>query len=347
MNLTVKGGFFAYPKGPDVLTGVDLAAESGDVVAILGPNGAGKTTLMRCLMGHLKWKSGVSMLDGQDIARIPQRMLWRKMAYVPQAKAAQAAYTALELVLIGRTGRVGALAVPGKADVDAARAAMADLAISRLADKRMDQMSGGEIQMVLIARALAAQPRVLILDEPESNLDFKNQLIVLDAITRLSQAGMTCLFNTHYPAHALQRANKALMLSGNGQSLFGETARVVTEAGIQKTFGVYAVIGDIETDTHVMRDVIPLRIAEGGTCNGQSCSERLAVVSLIATDFSQAERVNEALHAASDMIVGRMGMPYKGNHVINITVCAPEPDVRALTARLALIPGAHVKTVYA
>ncbi len=347
MKLAVEHGSFSYQKGTEVLRDVCFEAQSGDVVAVLGPNGAGKTTLMRCVMGHLKWKRGASLLDGRDIARIPPRSLWKSMAYVPQAKSAQAAYTALELVLIGRTGRMGALSVPGRADVEAAHAAMAELNIERLAEKRMDQMSGGEAQMVLIARALAAQPQILILDEPESNLDFKNQLVVLDAITRLSQGGMACVFNTHYPTHALQRANKALMLDGKGQTLFGETVRVVTEENIQRTFGVHAVIGDIETDERILRDVIPLRVAdEENACVGAACGERLAVVSVIAADFQQAEKINEVLHAARDAIVGRMGMPYRGRHVINVTVSAPDADIRSLTAQLARISGVNVKTVY-
>ena len=117
-------------------------------------------------------------------------------------------------------------------------------------------------QMVLIARALAAEPQVLILDEPESNLDFKNQLLVLDTMQSLARAGLTCVFNTHYPAHALRRANKALLLGRNGKSLFGSTQDVVTEQNISDYFGVRAVIGSIETPDGAYADVIPVSAAQ-------------------------------------------------------------------------------------
>ena len=125
-----------------------------------------------------------------------------------------------------------------------------------------NELSGGELQMVLIARALAAEPQVLILDEPESNLDFKNQLLVLDTMQSLARAGLTCVFNTHYPAHALRRANKALLLGRNGKSLFGSTQDVVTEQNISDYFGVRAVIGSIETPDGAYADVIPVSAAQ-------------------------------------------------------------------------------------
>lgn len=133
------------------------------------------------------------------------------------------------------------------------------LGITHLIGKKCSEISGGELQMVLIAKALAAEPQVLILDEPESNLDFKNQLIVLDTITKLAAEGMTCVFNTHYPAHALQRADKALILSKDGEYVFGETEKVVNEENIEKAFGVQAVIGEIETEEGIRKDVIPLK----------------------------------------------------------------------------------------
>ena len=124
------------------------------------------------------------------------------------------------------------------------------------------ELSGGELQMVLIARALATEPQVLVLDEPESNLDFKNQLLVLDTMQSLARAGLTCVFNTHYPAHALRRANKALLLGRNGKSLFGSTQDVVTEQNISDYFGVRAVIGSIETPDGAYADVIPVSAAQ-------------------------------------------------------------------------------------
>ena len=265
MNLTVNNGSFSYNRGKTpILRGINFDIGAGEILAVLGPNGAGKTTLLRCITGMLRWSDGEGLLDGEPIRGMSPKKLWSRMAYVPQAKAASAAYTAFETVLLGRSSRLNAFETPGKADVEKAREVMELLGISHLAEKKCSAISGGELQMVLIARALAAEPQVLILDEPESNLDFKNQLVVLDTMTALAKQGMTCVFNTHYPAHALQRADKALLLCRSGAYAFGPTETVVTEEAIRRSFGVDAVIGSIDTPGGTVPNVIPLRIAEVG-----------------------------------------------------------------------------------
>lgn len=313
MMLQTRDGTFGYPGGNMVLESVSFCVESGDLLAILGPNGAGKTTLLRCVMGLLRWTRGDSLLDGVSVRDLPAKKLWRHMAYVPQARTARLSNSAWETVLLGRSSRIGLFGQPGEADFEAAHAAMNRLGILRLKDKRMDQMSGGEAQMVLIARALAAEPGVLILDEPESNLDFKNQLLVLDAMSDLAREGMICVFNTHYPAHALRRANKAILLGGDGKAVFGSTGQVITEEEIRRAFGVSAVIGEIETDTKMVRDVIALRVENdsGREPVSDERKERLAVVSLIARDDEHSDEINALLHRYGQWIVGRMGMPYR------------------------------------
>ena len=265
MNLTVNNGRFAYHKGgPTLFENLNFSVDSGDILAILGPNGAGKTTLLRCVTGMLRWSGGESLLDAEPIRTMAPKKLWTKMAYVPQARTASAAYTAFETVLLGRTGRLGTFSAPRDADIRKAAQVMERLGIDSLAEKKCTDISGGELQMVLIARALASEPGVLILDEPESNLDFKNQLVVLDAMSDLARQGMTCIFNTHYPAHALQRSNKALILSKGGSYAFGPTAQVVTEDSIRRAFGVDAVIGTLETAAGTVKSVVPLSICPEG-----------------------------------------------------------------------------------
>lgn len=259
MRLTVENGSFSYKKGKKILENINFSVDSGEILAILGPNGAGKTTMLRCITGMLSWKQGKSMLDQNNIGEMSAKKLWSKMAYVPQAKGVSSAYTALEMVLLGRSSRLHPFLPPGKKDIQKAEEVMELLGITHLAEKKCSEISGGELQMVLIAKALAAEPQVLILDEPESNLDFKNQLIVLDTITSLASEGMTCVFNTHYPAHALQRADKALILSKDGEYVFGDTEKVVNEENIEKAFGVQAVIGEIETAEGIRKNVIPLK----------------------------------------------------------------------------------------
>ena len=264
MKLSVQDGCFSYRAGQPLLEHISFEVESGDVLAILGPNGAGKTTLLKCMLNLLHWREGQTFLDGEDVGAMPVRALWQKAAYVPQAKQSSLFCTVEEMVLLGRSSRIGAFSAPSKEDFRQARAAIERLGLSHLLGRRCCELSGGEVQMVLIARSLASQPGVLVLDEPESNLDFKNQLLVLDTIEELAKSGLTCIFNTHFPAHALRRANQALMLGHGGKSVCGKTCDVVTEDRISEIFGVRAVIGEMQTPLGTYQDVIPVSIGREG-----------------------------------------------------------------------------------
>ena len=259
--LKIEGGCFAYKGGPQILNNINIEVERGEILAVLGPNGAGKTTLLRCMMDMLHWQSGRSLLDGEDIRGMQAAKLWRRMAYVPQARSAATSYTAFQTVLLGRSSRIGVFSSPSQEDIEAAESVMERLGISALADKPCHEISGGELQMVLIARAMAAQPELLVLDEPESNLDFRNQLIVLDTMSALASEGVACIFNTHYPAHALQRADKSLLLAPGGVNIYGKTRFVVSEDDIRSIFGVNAIIGDFGESGRIVKSVVPVSIA--------------------------------------------------------------------------------------
>ena len=260
--LRIENGSFAYKGGPQILKDINVEVRAGEILAVLGPNGAGKTTLLRCMMDMLHWETGRSLLDGEDIRNMPASTLWRRMAYVPQARSAAASYTAFQTVLLGRSARIGAFSSPKEEDMKVAERVMKRLGIWELADKPCHAISGGELQMVLIARAMAAEPEILVLDEPESNLDFRNQLVVLDTMTSLAAEGMACIFNTHSPAHALQRADKSLLLTKGGMSIYGPTKYVVSEDDIRSIFGVNAVIGDFEAEDSTVQSVIPVSISK-------------------------------------------------------------------------------------
>ena len=350
MNLTVKNGSFYYTKGIQIFNDINFTVESGDILAILGPNGAGKTTMLRCITGMLKWRSGQSLLDGEPIHTMPMRKLWSKMAYVPQAKSVSSAYTVLETVLLGRSSHMNVFSAPKEEDIEKAKEALELLGISYLIDKKCSAISGGELQMVLIARALASEPQVLILDEPESNLDFKNQLVVLNAMTKLAERGMACIFNTHYPAHALQRANKSLILSRGGKYIFGSTPSVVTEENIRKAFGVEAIIGEIETPGNILKNVIPLQIAKDVPDEIDDKEKRsIATVTIIANSNRMADKINALLHEYGSIMVGRMGMPYRecGLYLINITLDGSKEKILELSQKLNILPDVSVKTTFA
>lgn len=353
MRLEVKNGSFAYDKHAiePLIKDISFRVDSGDILAILGPNGAGKTTLLRCVMGFLRWRAGASMLDGEDIRNIPAHRLWRSIAYVPQAKRAAAAYTVEETVLLGRSNRIGPFSQPRREDMMKCGEVIERLGIEKLRDRRCSEISGGELQMVLIARALAAEPGLLVLDEPESNLDFKNQLIVLKTMSELASEGMGCVFNTHFPAHALQRANRALLLGRDGRALFGDVHEVITEGNIESAFGVKAVIGEIETPENQLHDVLPISISGAGAelSSADLSAPRLAVISVITSDYENGERINALLHDWRDVLVGRMGMPYlkRDSYIINLIIDAPEGDIRALMSRLSMLPHTSVKATFA
>lgn len=340
---------FSYKDGRKVLDGVGFDVSSGDLLAILGPNGAGKTTLLRCATGFLKSSGGAVLLNGKNVKEVSYASFWKTVSYVPQAKGRALPYTAREMILLG--GSYGIFSKPGAKDLKRADELTERLGIERLRDKKCDEISGGELQMVLIARALAGEPELLILDEPESNLDFRNQLLVMDTISQLAAEGVCCVFNTHYPAHAMQRASKALLLGGDGKSLFGKTAQVVTEENIEKAFGVRAVIGEIETPVNVARDVIPVMLSPLGgelSAGGAEDAQCLATVSLITSGGYEAE-INALLHKYNDYLIGRMGMPYRkgGVNIINVNMDAPVSVVKELTHRFGLLPGVSVKATYA
>jgi len=256
----VEKGSFGY-EDRQILQEVSFSLQDSEVMTVLGPNGVGKTTLLKCMMGLLKWQSGQTLIDGKPMSQMKSADIWKKIAYVPQSKGTALSYTAREMVLMGRSARLGMFVQPSKEDYLAADEAMERVGITRLAHKQCSCMSGGELQMVLIARALSAHPEMLVLDEPESNLDFKNQLIVLETIQRLSkEQGIGAIVNTHYPAHALKIADKALVLDYNGNCEFGAVEDIVNEKNMQKAFNVEVKIVDFDYQNQKHKGVIPIAI---------------------------------------------------------------------------------------
>ena len=354
MNLTVEHGAFSYKKGGEILRDVNFSLDSGEILAILGPNGAGKTTLLRCVMGFLKWTGGRSLLDGENVSAMPPRALWRKIAYVPQARGRASSALVENMILLGRSNRIGALSQPGAKDYAAVDAVLERLSITHLRGRRCDEISGGELQMALIARALAAEPGCVIFDEPESNLDFRNQLIVLETMERLRDEGVACLFNTHYPDHALRCADKALLLGKTGAPVYGSAFQVITEAAIGAAFGVESVIARVQTPGHDYHSITPVAVRdergrEGSAPAAAPEENRLATVSIIVADGGDVERVNRALHDCGNSIIGRCGLPYPDRHVRMITVAldAPQSEIERLTMRLNHLRGVSIKTTYA
>jgi iron complex transport system ATP-binding protein len=237
MRLTAEGLAYGYPSRT-IGRGVDLAVDGGEVLCLLGPNGSGKTTLFKTLLGLLPAHGGRVCLDGADTAVWTRARIARAMGYVPQQHEAYFPFTVREVVLMGRSPHVALFASPSRHDEEVADAALAELGLSALAGSVYTRISGGERQLVLVARALAQEPAVLVMDEPTASLDFGNQLLVLEQVRRLAARGMAVVLSTHHPDQAFQVANRVAMLKDGGLLRVGDPEDVITSDGLESLYGV-------------------------------------------------------------------------------------------------------------
>lgn len=261
MKLEVQDGEYGYGTGRILFSGVCFSVAEGEIMTILGPNGVGKTTLLKCITSLLRWKKGETYIDGKTLAGLGPNGVWKKIGYVPQSNGLVFSYTVLDMVLMGRAAYLSLFAMPTKNDLQIAREALKTVGISYLEDKRCSEISGGEMQLVLIARALASEPQVLILDEPESHLDFKNQLLVLGILEKVArEEGISCIINTHYPDHALRISDKTLMLGKSRGHIFGKVGEVISEENLRKFFGVDVRILSFDSGGTAIKTVVPLAV---------------------------------------------------------------------------------------
>ena len=263
MILEVQNGCFGYPKQKEVLHDINISLEAGHILSILGPNGIGKTTLLKCMIGLLSWSSGHSLLNGQDIQQLKAKEIWNTISYIPQTHGFSFSYTGLEMVMMGRSSHLGLFEQPGAKEIEMAEAMMEKTGITHLAAKDCNRMSGGELQMVLIARALINEPKLIILDEPETGLDFHNQILVLNMIEKLAhEDGISAIMNTHYPTNAMRIADEAFMMNRNGDRFYGKAADVLNEANISKSFDVNVIVDEVIYHDRKLRSIIPVSLTE-------------------------------------------------------------------------------------
>lgn len=240
MSLDVTNFSFSYGKSP-LLQHISFSLGEGQLIALLGPNGAGKTTLFRCILGLNEGYQGSITVEGSEVRSLSPRQLSHRIAYIPQIHYPAFQYSVLEMVLMGTTHRLSAVASPGKSEDNDAMQALSTLGIEHLAQRDYGRLSGGEQQMVLIARALVQQTKLLLMDEPTASLDYGNQLRVLSAVRRLTRSGYTVLLSTHNPQHALSYADRVLALAGGTLAADGSAREVVSPALIKTLYGVDAV----------------------------------------------------------------------------------------------------------
>ena len=259
MILEIKNLTFSYDSHT-VLKDLNFKLESPDVLSILGPNGIGKTTLIKCLLGVKKKTSGEILIDGKEIDGFNKKDFYSFVAYLKQGGKETSIYTVLDTVLLGLASQINPLLKPKDSDIEKVDNTLKELGIYHLRDKYVSKLSGGEAQMVFMARALVREPEILILDEPESNLDYRNQLLMLDTIDRLKSHGKLIIFNTHYPEHALRYSNKVLLLNNNYKFKFGNTSDIITKENIEETYRIKAAVGELKDGDTIYKDIIPLSI---------------------------------------------------------------------------------------
>lgn len=236
MSITVQQLGFAYCTHT-VLTDIAFQAENGQLLAVLGPNGVGKSTLFSCILGLRRHYTGTILIDDCNARTLSPRELAHRVAHIPQTHGQAFAYSVLDMVLMGTTHRVSPMSAPGEREQAAAFSALERMGIAHLSGKNFTHLSGGEQQLVLIARALAQEARTLLMDEPTSSLDYGNQDLVLRQARSLADEGYTVLLSTHNPQHALWYADRALALLDGRIAAFGVPSEMMDAELIERLYG--------------------------------------------------------------------------------------------------------------
>lgn len=258
MILEVKNISCGY-AGKTIIKGLDFTVQSHDILCFLGPNGVGKTTLFKTILGFIKPENGEITIDGENILNWPRRKFARVIGYVPQFHNPPFPFRVADVVLTGRTARIAAFSSPGAKDRQIAEESMESLNISFLKNRVYTELSGGERQMVLIARALAQQPEILIMDEPTANLDYGNQVRVLGQIKQMAGKGLAIMMTTHYPDHAFLCSSKVALMGSGDKFKLGNADEVVTEENLKQLYDIDVKIVNAMSDNHeIIKACVPM-----------------------------------------------------------------------------------------
>lgn len=248
MSLEARHVSFSYLKDRPVLKDVDFLIEKGRMVCLLGPNGAGKSTLFKIILRLLHGNGGEILIDGDPVSGMTISDIANRIAYIPQSCPPTFNYSVYEMVLMGTTAGMKLFSSPGRRQKELAAESMHKLGIDGLADRGFAEISGGERQLTLIARALAQESEILIMDEPTANLDYGNSTRVLEQIRQLAGTGYTILQATHQPDQAFLFADEVLALNRGVITAHGTPTEVITPEFIQETYGVQVSVDSLYDD---------------------------------------------------------------------------------------------------
>jgi len=246
MSMSVENLCFSYGDHK-VLSNINFQTEYGQFLSVLGPNGVGKSTLFRCMLGLLSPSDGLVTVDGINIKEIGAVELAKRVAYIPQSHSPVFNYSVEDMVLMGTTAQTGRFSSPGKKR-KIAEEAMKRLKIRHLRNRGYGNISGGERQMVLIARAIAQQAKILIMDEPSANLDFGNKVRVMRAVKDLTKEGCTVIQSTHDPDQAYLYSDKILAMHDGQILAWGSPQDILNRELISKLYHVDVDVCSLKED---------------------------------------------------------------------------------------------------
>ena len=262
MRIEVKNLSFSYGDRP-VLHDISFHVNKGEFLSILGPNGVGKSTLFRCVLGLLSGYTGQVLIDGKDVRTMSVQELAKHIAYIPQSSSPAFNYSVFSIVLMGATAGLSRFRSPGKDAIERSEWALHKIGIQDLSTRCFHRLSGGERQLVMIARALTQNAPIFMLDEPTTNLDFGNQLRVLEQVRQLSQEGYTIIQTTHHPEQSYLFSDRILAIHDGRVLTEGTPSEVLTVDTMRRLYGVDVDVVSLYNDQ--ARICIPTHITNGGT----------------------------------------------------------------------------------
>ncbi|WP_027400582.1 ABC transporter ATP-binding protein [Anaerovorax odorimutans] len=254
MRLIIEKLMCGYGK-KKIIENISFSITNGECICLLGPNGVGKTTFFKTVLGFIKPLNGSITLDNKDITKLSRKNFAKVIAYVPQAHSIPFAFSTIDVVVSGRNAHLGITSKPTPKDYKIALECMEELGIGYLKDKLYTQISGGEQQMVLIARALVQEPKILVLDEPTSNLDFGNQIRILNQINMLKKKNIAIIMTTHAPDHAFLCGTKVVIFQKGRFVNIGEPEKIITESLLKEVYGVDVKVHNLLTNINESKKI--------------------------------------------------------------------------------------------